>query len=54
MLIATDKQLETLRTASKYKYQEIIVQNDFGIWEEIYSKTDLNKEQRIFIKEYCK
>ena len=51
---ATDKQLETLRTSSKYKYDELMDKNNFGVAEELYTKADLDKEQRMYAKEYWK
>ena len=53
-IIASDKEMETLRTSSKYKYDELIAKNNFGVVEELYTKADLNKEQRMHAKEYWK
>lgn len=51
---ATDKQLETLRTSSKYKYEEIMKKNEFGIIEEVLTKANIQKEQRPYVREFCK
>jgi hypothetical protein len=50
-LTATDKQLETLKTSSKYKYEELMVENKFGIVEEVFTKVNITKQQRKFLKQ---
>lgn len=52
--MANDKQLESLRTASKYKYEELMIKNGFGIVEECLTKADISKEQRPMVRNYCK
>ncbi|CAI2363943.1 unnamed protein product [Moneuplotes crassus] len=52
--IANDKQLDSLRVASKYKYEEMMADNGFGIVEECLTKANINKEQRPIIKNYCR
>lgn len=49
---ASDKQLETLRTSSKYKFDELMREHDFGIVEEILTKVDVQKHQRPIVKDY--
>lgn len=52
-LKATDKQLETLRTSSKYKFEELMKLNEFGIIEEMYTKVGITKNQRPFVQSFC-
>lgn len=50
-LKANNKELETLRTSSKYKYEELMKERNFGIVEEVYTKTNITKEQRPHLKQ---
>ena len=52
-LKASEKHLETLLTSSKYKYEQLMKQNGFGIAEEMYTKVQISKKQRPFLKPYC-
>ncbi len=43
-LKATDKDFEKMANSSKYRYEEYMLENEFGMLDDFFSKTKFTKE----------